>query len=287
MRTAYWDTSDPEMYFGNPNLRWGSPSYLLEPGDPGYIHPYSSVNQNKNKTKTMKKNSFYPMRQGDQIVWLGNVVSKLASHATALGLTPAQVTAILADCLWLIYILQFWLPATRKWSLSCTDALAEAQTGTGASAQVLPLFVPPPLPTGTVAVQPGALARIFNAVQSIKDSGKCTDAIGDDLGFFGSTATPPDLTNIQPVIDATISGHQVFIKWGWGGLGAYLDMIELQVDRNDGKGYVLLAYDTTPGYTDTAAFPAVKTIWTYRGIYHVGEAQVGIWSNAVSLAVNT
>jgi hypothetical protein len=286
MRTATWDSSDPEMYFDNPNLIWASPAYLLTPGDDGYVHPFSSVNQTKHQTKTMKKNNFYPMRQGDQIVWLGNVDNKLPGHATALGLIAGQVTAIQSDCLWLIYILQLWLPAARSWSLACTDALAEAQTGTGSAVQVLPVFTPPTLPTGTVAVQPGALARIFNAVQAIKDSGKCTDAIGDDLGFFGSTATPPDLTNIQPVIDATISGHQVFIKWNWGGNAAYLDMIELQVDRNDGKGFVLLAYDTTPGYTDTAAFPAVKTIWTYRAIYHVGETQVGVWSNAVSLAVN-
>jgi hypothetical protein len=36
MRTAYWDSGEPEMYFDNPNLRWGDPAYLLEPGDPGY-----------------------------------------------------------------------------------------------------------------------------------------------------------------------------------------------------------------------------------------------------------
>ena len=51
MRIAYWDANDPEMYFDNPNLRWGSPSYLLEPGDPGYV-PVSPVNpQTKQKTK--------------------------------------------------------------------------------------------------------------------------------------------------------------------------------------------------------------------------------------------
>jgi hypothetical protein len=285
MRIATWDSGDPEMYFDNPNLIWGSPSMLLEPGDVGYTPPFSSVNKLKTKTKTMKKNNFFPMRQGDQITWFTNFGGKIAGHAAALGLSPAQIAAIVADCLWMVYVLKDWLPATRKWSLSCTDALIEAQSGSGTAVQVLPVFTAPALVAPTVAVLPGAQARIFTAVQAIKEGGKCTPAIGDDLGILGSDKLPPDLTGVQPVIDASISGHQVFIKWGWGGLGAYLDMCELQVDRNDGKGFVLLAYDTTPGYTDTQPFPAVKTIWTYRAIYHVGEAQVGVWSNAVSLPV--
>lgn len=32
-----WGMKDPRVVYGNPNLRWGSPSYLLEEGDPGYV----------------------------------------------------------------------------------------------------------------------------------------------------------------------------------------------------------------------------------------------------------
>ena len=60
-------------------------------------------------------------------------------------------------------------------------------------------------------------------------------------------------------------------------------MIELQVDR--GTGFVFLANDTTPGYTDTHPFPATPTKWTYRAIYRVGDSQVGIWSKPVSITV--
>ena len=60
MRTAYWDSGDPEMYFDNPNLRWGSPSYLLEAGDPGYVPPLPTVNQTNQKKKRMKHNKFWP-----------------------------------------------------------------------------------------------------------------------------------------------------------------------------------------------------------------------------------
>ena len=75
------------------------------------------------------------------------------------------------------------------------------------------------------------------------------------------------------------------VKWNWGGYAAWLDICELQVDRNDGKGFVLLAFDTTPGYTDTQAFPAVPAVWTYRAIYRLGDNQVGLWSLPVSVTV--
>jgi len=61
-------------------------------------------------------------------------------------------------------------------------------------------------------------------------------------------------------------------------------MIELQVDRY-GNGYVFLANDTTPCYTDTTLLPAAPTIWKYRGIYRVGDQRVGQWSNEVTITV--
>ena len=95
----------------------------------------------------------------------------------------------------------------------------------------------------------------------------------------------PDLTSIQPLLTALFSGGSVKIGWGWGGNSASLDMLELQVDRGDGKGFVLLAYDTTPNYEDTAPPPAALAKWTYKAIYRVGDAQVGVWSNPASVTV--
>ena len=65
----------------------------------------------------------------------------------------------------------------------------------------------------------------------------------------------------------------------------FLDACEIQVDRGDGKGFNLLTMDTTPGYTDTQPFPATKIVWTYRSIYQVADARVGVWSQNVSIAV--
>jgi hypothetical protein len=233
----------------------------------------------------MKRNTYYPVRQADQIIWLTNFSNKLPGLAAALGLTPTQVTAAGADCGWLIYILQTWLPAARNWALACTDAATEAQSGDGAAPMTLPLFTAPALPSGVAPVNPGALDRLFALVQLIKDGGKCTDAIGTNLGLFGSAQAAPDLSTLQPAITATILGSQVNVKWGWGGNSAFLDSCEIQVDRGDGKGFGLLTIDTTPGYTDSQPFPAAPIRWTYRAIYRVDDHQVGVWSQPASVTV--
>jgi hypothetical protein len=276
------------MYWGNKNLRWGSPvSYLLEVGDVGYVPPDPSVTEtiNKKKHKKMKRNTYFPIRLGDQIIWLGNFRDRMAALATTLGLTPAQTTAILADCNWLLYVLQTWLPEVRTWALGCTTAATAAQTGTG-PVQVLPVFAAPALPSGVTPVTLGALNRIFALVQQIKDSGKCSDDNARLLGILGSEQTGPDMDTLQPVIAAILaSGGHVTVKWGWQGNGAYLDSCEIWVDRNDGKGFVFLTIDTTPNYTDTQPLPATAAKWTYKAIYRLSETQVGQWSAPVSITV--
>lgn len=77
----------------------------------------------------------------------------------------------------------------------------------------------------------------------------------------------------------------MFIKWGWGGYGRFLDSCEIQVDRADGKGFVLLTIDTTPGYTDTTPLPAALTRWSYRACYRANDAQAGLWSATTSITV--
>jgi len=269
MKTIKWN----EGYTWNdPNLRWGDPSYSV-------LEPLA-----KRKSK-MKHNKYFPLKQADQVTWLTNFKNTLPGLATALGLSNGVRDAAVANCNWLIYVTGSWLPASRAWSLACTDALAEAQTGTGSSAQVPPVFTAPALPSGVSAVNPGALTRLFDLIQTIKDSGLCTDAMASNLGIVGSVETPPDLSAVQPVLAAKVNGSVVDIKWGWGGNAKFLESCQIMVDRADTHGFVLLTIDTTPNYTDTQAFPGSKTIWTYKAIYRANDAEVGIWSAAVSVVV--
>jgi hypothetical protein len=66
-----------------------------------------------------------------------------------------------------------------------------------------------------------------------------------------------------------------------------MDALELWVDRGDGKGFVFLAIDSVPLYTDTAALPApgIGAVWKYKGIYRENDTQVGQWSDVVSVTV--
>ena len=105
-----------------------------------------------------------------------------------------------------------------------------------------------------VARLPGGLARIFDLIQDIKESDTYLEATGIDLGAVGAGKTPPDMATIQPVLKVRITGNKVEIDWGWDGNSAFLDQLEIQVDR--GAGYQVLTFDTIPGYTDSTAFPA-------------------------------
>jgi hypothetical protein len=45
-----------------------------------------------------------------------------------------------------------------------------------------------------------------------------------------------------------------------------------------------LAEDMADG-CHTQPFPTAHTVWTYRAIYQVNDARVGVWSQSVSVAV--
>ena len=129
------------------------------------------------------------------------------------------------------------------------------------------------------------LTWLFQEIERWKTSEGYNDDIGQILGIVGPEETGPDLNTVAPPLDASVVGNIVKLIWGWDGNGAFLDMCELQVDRGTGQGFVLLAYDTTPNYDDTHPFPATLTTWKYRGIYRVGDDQVGLWSAEVSVVV--
>lgn len=105
------------------------------------------------------------------------------------------------------------------------------------------------------------------------------------LKIEGTEQTGPDLALIQAILTLSIVGNAVLITWGRQGFSAFLDMLEIQVDRGDGKGWVFLTYDTTPNYTDTAPLPVTPMKWKYRAIYRLGDAQVGQWSNTMEITV--
>jgi hypothetical protein len=72
-----------------------------------------------------------------------------------------------------------------------------------------------------------------------------------------------------------------------GGFSNCVEQIEIQVDCGDGKDFVALAFDTTPGYVDSQPLPAAPVKWTYQAIYRVDDSRVGQWSKPVSVTVGS
>lgn len=208
--------------------------------------------------------------------------TNIGSYAATLSVAPAQVTAQATDADYFRYVLacqEIVQNAAQQWT-TWKNLARGGGTPPPAGAPVIPVF-----PAVVPAVAPGVEVRFRALVKQIKAGANYNAAIGQALGIEGPEQSAPDLSTLQPGIDAQISGSSVLVGWGWGGNSAFLDMIELQVDRGDGKAFIPLATDTTPGYTDTAPFPSTPAKWTYRGIYRAGDQQVGLWSKPVSVTV--
>jgi hypothetical protein len=213
---------------------------------------------------------------------LNLMATGLPGYATVLGVAAETLAAVLADDKYFDYCLksQAILQHAAREATYWRDIMRGGGPLPPTGAPVAPVLPEPP-----TAVNPGIESRYRSLAKVIKGNKNYNAAIGTALGIEGSQQSGPDLTTIQPVIRVYVSGNAVLVDWGWQGYSAWLDLCELQADRGDGKGYVPLAFDTTPGYTDTAPFPTTPVKWTYRAIYRVGDAQVGVWSAPVSITV--
>ncbi|MEO6753682.1 MAG: hypothetical protein ABIP85_18035 [Chthoniobacteraceae bacterium] len=213
---------------------------------------------------------------------LNTFKNAIGSYAALLGLSPAQVARQAADADYFTY------------ALACQDAAqgsAQGWTGWknlmrrgGATAAGAPQpVVLPAMPA--VVPDAGIEARFRALMRLVKASPAYNASIGAGLGIEAVDHAAPDFVTLKPALKLSLGGNAVFIGWDWGGYSTFLDMIELQADRGDGAGFGLLVFDSTPGFTDPTPFPATPVKWKYRGIYRVGDGQVGQWSDAVAITV--
>ncbi|MFN0080614.1 MAG: hypothetical protein ACKVY0_29450 [Prosthecobacter sp.] len=259
----------------------------LEPSDPDFV-PYPGqflpAPTQKTKKHTMPKSDFMPTDDHGKASLFVLFRDNVGQHLTTLGIAAndADIVQQAADATRFRAIVDFcgnMQNAAQGWT---AEKNYERDGGDSAPAgQTVP-----ELPAGfPVAVPAGIVRRFRDLVKRLKAIKNYTPPIGQALGIEGTVQAGPDLAIIQAIIALSIIGNAVLISWGWQGFSAFLDMLELQVDRGDGKGFVFLTYDTTPNYTDTTPLPATPTKWKYRAIYRVGDAQVGQWSNTVEITV--
>jgi hypothetical protein len=225
------------------------------------------------------KTHYLPADDAGKDVWLTNFAAKFSNYALALGFTAADVTAAQADAAynhWCFISAGQVAAYAQQW----TAYKNAARNGDGTSLGVFP--IPPSLGTPPTAVAPNIFGRATALVARIKVSPTYTEAIGQALQIIGADH-PVDPTTLKPVLTAALDAGQVDVSW----LKQGMDALELWVDRGDGKGFLFLAMDSIPDYTDTAAMsPAGQSaLWKYKGIYIQADQRVGQWSDVLSLPV--
>src|SRR5487761_689356 len=225
----------------------------------------------------MPKSYYLPSDDAGKGAWLNNLAAKLPSYSAALGLTAADTASVAADAAFFAYCLNS-VGQVAAYSQQWTAYKNAARKGTGASLGSAPAA--PSLGVAPAEAAPNIFGRATALVARIKVAPGYTDSIGQALQIVGADQTV-DLTNLKPILTATLDAGQVIVGWPKQGM----DAVEIFVDR--GTGFVFLAIDTVPDYTDTAPMPAAgqSALWKYKAIYRQGDDRVGQWSDVVSIPV--
>jgi hypothetical protein len=224
----------------------------------------------------MPKSYYLPADDAGKGAWLTNLAAKLPSYFTALGLTQADVDSATADAVFFKYLLAAQAQVAA-YSQQWTAYKNAARNGAGASLGAVPAA--PSLGIAPTAVAPNIFGRATALVARIKVAPGYTDSIGQALQIIGAEQTV-DVASLKPVLTAALDAGQVIVGWTKQGM----DAVEIFVDR--GTGFVFLAVDTVPDYTDTQTPPAgTSALWKYKAIYRQGDDRVGQWSDVVSIPV--
>ena len=229
----------------------------------------------------MSTSSYMPLTDGGKANLLDHLTTALLPYTTLLSIALEDVASLTADALSFRYALQ-----------SASDMQAYGQNWTAfknhqrdGSGSVASWPVPPalvlPMPA---AVKPGIIPRLSSLAAQIKASKNYTTAIGKDLWLIGSEVVI-DPVSWKPIISVQFQAGHPIIQWTKSQASA----IEIWVDRNDTNGFVPLTINTEPNTNDTFALPEAGTsqLWHYKAIYILHDAQVGHWSDVVSVTVGS
>ncbi len=197
--------------------------------------------------------SFFPNQNSDLLAWLNNYKTKLTVHATALGLTAAQVTQEKAWCDAMIAAIN--LIEIKKQELK--SAVSGRETA--------------------MQTQIGAL-RIEIARHKL--AAGYTVAIGEDLGVVG-THVAFDPAAYKAKITAEIFGGFVRIKFVKKGA----DGIDLYHRKKGDATWLFLARDTKSPYDDHIVLETQNQPehWEYRAFGVLDDAEIGQPSDIVEV----
>jgi hypothetical protein len=191
------------------------------------------------------RNTYYPVRIGDQIVWLRNFRNKIGTYEQPLAYSAAEIASVVADTDRCIYLLDTVQGAAQSFAQSITTHIDLVQNGTGTDLLALPSFTLPATPAAPANVLPGALKRLFAFIANMKTRKGFSDDIGEALQVL--PATTPDDPNAVPPCDAEARSGEVVVTFKkLGRLGVW---IEGQTGNE--TEWSFLAIDTSNPYNDT------------------------------------
>lgn len=222
-----------------------------------------------------------PRTDTELALWLTNFSTSFAAHATALGFTAADVSAVNADAAMLNYVVGELLP-TYKTALQARTSFKNRMVFGPATAAAAALPPPPATGTAPALVPTGILPRLRNLVQRIQLAPGYTEDIGLDLGINGpeggpsAPGTPP-----KPTVKARSNGPGTvqldFSKEKFDGV-----LVEGLRDGED--GWQSLGLDSYSPYIDdrppkVAGKPEMRQ---YRVRYMLRDQPTGEWSDIVT-----
>lgn len=187
--------------WGNPSLRWGSPSYLLEPGDPGYVPPDVPPPQKPKKKRNYMASNPTPNALDELIIAGEDLCDGLTQHAVAIGIKQNTFAAGRADLDALIAGRNGFNSAQGAKPVAYTGLRLADSTGKGYIARAVKVlsislgnewsdaWVPTGLPDNRVGVPPSQDARFA--------------ALGALQAYF---AANPDKENAALEVTAAIAG---------------------------------------------------------------------------------
>jgi hypothetical protein len=224
----------------------------------------------------MTSSKYIPTSDADRCIWLNVFALKIAVHGPALGVTPAEITAIQKDNAAFQYVVG--LIENHRQYISSLTGYKNMMRHAVANQHITTMPVLAASPTAPPPVTEGIFDRISQLVARFKKTTAYNDNIGADLGVVAPTPAIIDLTTLKPELKIKLDVGRPHLKWVKG----ISDAVDLYVDRNDSNGFILLGRLLKNEYIDITPIGAGKIFdqWSYKAIYVISDQQVGLYSDS-------
>ena len=223
------------------------------------------------------KKYYLPNAIGARKTWLNNFSNRLVANSTKLGLTTVETDPVVADAAY-FGITVDEVDALAPYTVSGTtyrDVLW------GGAEAVIGEFPVAPVMGAHVVVLAGISHRLSRMVGNLKNNPALTDSIAEELGIVG-TDIIYDFSAVKGDTKGSTKNGHAYLSWTHQGT----DSAHIKCDYGDGKGYVFVGTISATRFLDPTT-PAVGVTVGYKYIirYIVGDEEVGVWSDPVTIAV--